>query len=91
MTGQEAAHAWVASGVIAPRKTINKTRSSYGLKHVAERAMGVYISNEELIRAMLAAGYTAHQTADMQRTNSPNYLFNFKYVRGHHDADQRQA
>lgn len=81
MTGLEAAKKWVASGAIAPRKTINRNFTSYWLKHVAEKEMDTYISNGELIQAMEDAGYTAYQTMDMKYSNSPNYLFNVRLIK----------
>ncbi len=41
---------------ITPIKT--PTVGSYHVKHVAERAMGKYVTNGELIAAALVAGYT---------------------------------
>lgn len=38
-------------------KTANKNHSSYGLKHIAERHIGTYVSNGELIYAMHLEGY----------------------------------
>ncbi|MGY8662437.1 hypothetical protein Q3C01_08720 [Bradyrhizobium sp. UFLA05-109] len=38
------------------RKTINRKRGSYGLKHDAERATGNYVANGMLIAAALAMG-----------------------------------
>jgi hypothetical protein len=40
-----------------PRKTINRKRSSCGLKHEAERYMGAYISNGAFIAAAYLEGY----------------------------------
>ena len=48
---------WINEGFARPRKTINKRISSYGLKHLAERHVGAYISNEALIKAMLESGF----------------------------------
>lgn len=36
---------------------INMNHSSYGLKHIVERGIGVYVSNGELIAAMILSGY----------------------------------
>jgi hypothetical protein len=47
-------HDWLLAN-ITPIKT--PTRGSYGLKHVAERALGDYVANGELIAAALMAGY----------------------------------
>ena len=38
-------------------KNINTKHSSYGLKHIVERLMDRYISNGELITAMIICGY----------------------------------
>ena len=40
------------------RKTVNRKRTSYGWKHVAERAMCEYISNEQFIEAAREFGFT---------------------------------
>lgn len=39
-----------------PRKTINRSIGSYGLKHVIEHRVGTYISNESVIEAMRRMG-----------------------------------
>ena len=49
-------------------KNINKTGSSYGLKHVAEREIG-YITNGELIAAALMEGFNV-------QIEGPNGYFN---------------
>ena len=57
------------------RKTLNKKRSSYGLKHYVERRIGrrdKYVSNGELINAMIACGFDYELT----HPGSPNYHFN---------------
>jgi hypothetical protein len=64
---------WINEGFARPRKTINKSISSYGLKHLAERQAGSYISNEALIQAMIQSGFRAQRIP-----NSPNYYFNVK-------------
>ncbi len=38
-------------------KTANRNHSSYGLKHIAERHIGTYVSNGEFIYAMHLEGY----------------------------------
>jgi hypothetical protein len=38
-------------------KAINRHRTSYALKHIAERLAGTYISNGDLIAAAIAAGF----------------------------------
>lgn len=51
----ETARAWLAG----QRRiaNLNQRRTSYGLKHVAERAMGRYISNGAFIAAALLDGW----------------------------------
>lgn len=50
------ARAWLRTQ--QPRLTLNARRSSYGLKHIAERAAGNYISNGAFIAAALLEGWT---------------------------------
>ena len=64
---------WIKEGFARPRKTINKRISSYGLKHLAERQVGSYISNEALIQAMLESGFRAQPIR-----GTPNFYFNVK-------------
>ena len=47
---------WVAQHFQKSKK-LCKTTSSYGLKHVVERATGKYVGNGELIAAMLMCGF----------------------------------
>ena len=63
---------WIASHAHI-RKTLNRRITSYGLKHLAERQAGAYISNEALIQAMIESGFRA-----VQIRNTPNYYFNVK-------------
>ena len=56
--------AWIISNVL-PRKTANKSHSSYGIKHYAEKDLGFYISNNQFKDAMLQCGFqpvNPHQT-----------------------------
>jgi hypothetical protein len=39
------------------QKTINVTRSSYGLKHIVERCINKYVCNGEFIAAMILEGF----------------------------------
>lgn len=64
---------WINEGFARPRKTINRRISSYGLKHLAERQVGSYISNEALIQAMLESGFRAQPIR-----GTPNFYFNVK-------------
>jgi len=58
------------------RKTINRSLSSYGLKHEVERDKGQYVANGEFICAALALGYKMmrpkHKTANAY-FNTKNY------------------
>jgi hypothetical protein len=45
-------------GGMSKIKTINYRHSSYGLKHIAEKHLGTYISNGEIIAAMILSGFT---------------------------------
>ena len=67
----EAVKARAAKGVISKRATINRKLTSYMLKHIAERDMGVYISNESLIQALKELDFRLNKI-----TRSPNYYFN---------------
>jgi hypothetical protein len=46
---------WIGDN-LTPTKSINHRRTSYGMKHIAERTVG-YITNGVFIAAMLACGY----------------------------------
>ena len=43
------------------QRTINKTNSSYGIKHIVESNMGKYVSNGTLIAAMFITGFTVQR------------------------------
>ena len=64
---------WINEGFARPRKTMNKRITSYGLKHLAERQAGSYISNEALIQAMIESGFRAEKIG-----KTDNYSFNVK-------------
>ena len=57
-----------------PRKTFNRTRSSYGLKHVVEDFFQFYITNGEFIQAAINQGYRF-----IRQGNSPNAFFNMSF------------
>jgi hypothetical protein len=61
---------WLLDSV-APIKTLNTRRSSYGVKHVAEKDIG-YITNGVFIAAAVIAGYNYEI-----HPNSPNVTFGF--------------
>ncbi|MDT4738439.1 hypothetical protein [Bradyrhizobium sp. WYCCWR 12699] len=54
---------------------MNRTRSSYGLKHDAEREAGDYVANGMLIAAALALDFSAERT----HAGSPNAYFNISF------------
>jgi hypothetical protein len=58
------------------RKTINERSSSYGLKHIVERAMGTYVSNGAFLLAAYRAGYTIVPDGPL----NPNAHFNISFV-----------
>ena len=64
---------WINEGFARPRKTMNKRITSYGLKHLAERQAGSYISNEALVQAMIECGFRAEKIG-----KTDNYYFNVK-------------
>ena len=55
---------------IASRKTIDPSAGSYGLKDLAERDLGWYLSNGEFIAAAIICGYPYRAESD-----SPNARF----------------
>lgn len=57
--------------LLKPRSTLNTMMGSYGLKHYVERHIGGYVSNGELIVAMLLLEYKMKRIED-----SPNCFFN---------------
>lgn len=56
---------------IAPRQTVNPAAGSYGVKNTAERHLGVYVANGELIAAAILAGYPYRR----ETGTSPNAVF----------------
>ena len=63
--------AWVEMGRAHKRKTINTSVSSYSIKHLIERDMGTYISNDSCIEALKRMGFTAKPIS-----HTPNFYFN---------------
>ena len=47
---------WIAEN-ISPRKTPLDGHTSYGIKHLLQRDIGIYLTNNEFKDAMLQAGY----------------------------------
>jgi len=63
---------WILNA-LTPTKKINKiTASSYGLKHICEGSIGIYVSNEEIIDAMIELGFI--YDGDL------NYYFNISKI-----------
>ena len=57
-------------------KSINRKHSSYGIKHLVERAIASYTTNGELIAAMLICGFS-HKTYMLRNGKiCPNADFN---------------
>ena len=69
----EAVEAWISKGRVSKRKTVNRAITSYGLKHMVEKEMGVYVSNESLMQTFVLLGFTPHPVQ-----GSPNCYFNIK-------------
>ncbi|MBA5779514.1 hypothetical protein H2509_20480 [Stappia sp. F7233] len=61
----DAACRWIS--VQGKTKKINQRRSSYGLKHQAERVMGGYISNSAMIAAAVHCGFNLARLRDGSR------------------------
>lgn len=55
------------------RTSNKKTKSSYGLKHILEKAIGQYVANGEAIVALIAKGYKLKFPTDVR---NPNPVFN---------------
>lgn len=63
--------AWLGQHPEARIKSLNRTHSSYGWKHVAERALGIYVANGTFIAAALHQGFTM-----VQHPSGPNVFLN---------------
>jgi len=80
LQGFRRAHTWL--GLYRKTRRINpRTGGRYAIKHVAERQMGGYISNGELIAAAVALGFRAEPT----EWGSPNAFFNISKKCRHRD------
>lgn len=47
---------WIDENIL-PRKNAMRSMTSYGLKHIMERDIGLYVSNTSFKEAMLIKGY----------------------------------
>ena len=77
----ETCRAWLRLHA-TPRKTINKRRSSYGLKHTVEswcrsRGLSFYVPNDAFITAAQVEGYRSQRIG-----NGPNFHFNIQVNKG---------
>ena len=68
----ELCKSWILNNC-KPRKTINDTAFSYGLKHRVERDVKTYISNGAFIRAAIELGYK-------YKVKSPNAWFAMAFL-----------
>lgn len=66
-------HDWLIES-IAPLKGLNRLRSSYGLKHLAEELRGEYLTNGAFIAGALLAGFISDVTGPSQLER--NVIFN---------------
>lgn len=57
---EQALDMWVAL-TLWPIQTINRKHTSYGLKHMCERDIGHYVSDEDMKAALLRAGFRAEE------------------------------
>src|SRR5262249_33974988 len=62
---------WLEGSIWCKRQTINKQRSSYGLKHLAEQGLGEYVPNGPFMAAAIASRLDYQLIPD-----SPNVWFN---------------
>jgi surface polysaccharide O-acyltransferase-like enzyme len=81
MTEIESVIAWVQSGKATKRKTFNTKVTSYGLKHIAEKSMGIYIGMDSFIEAMDMLGFNKKQ----EYPESINYFFNIHVAKEKND------
>jgi hypothetical protein len=66
-------------GMWGKRKTINRNHNSYSLKHDCEKAIGRYVSNGQLIAAMVFAGFKHEPLAGY---SGVAVCFNVRFVLG---------
>jgi len=71
----EKINAWIGKN-LSKCKTIRPSRSSYKYKHICEREINEYVSNEEFIAAMEGLGFEAKPCF----LGSKNRFFNAVYL-----------
>ena len=50
---------WIDDNLL-PIKTVNHSHTSYGLKHIMENDIDLYVTNSQFKEAMLICGYEPH-------------------------------
>ncbi len=60
---------------VTPRKTMNRAKNSYALKHAVENEIDRYIPNGAFIQAAIESGYRYKRCRHL----SPNAYFNMSY------------
>jgi hypothetical protein len=70
MNEQTAVIDWIENNLI-PRKTALHGRSSYGIKHLMQSAIGIYTTNNQFKGAMLQRGY---EPVDPEKLNWTYHL-----------------
>ena len=48
---------WVENALTRTKNVNSNASSSYGLKHICESSIGVYVSNQEIIDVMTELGF----------------------------------
>lgn len=76
---QAAVFLWIDEH-IKPIKTINRYRTSYGLKHLMSAATGIYVTNNQFKDALLLKGYEPVNACDLnwRYRISERYIKNFE-------------
>lgn len=79
---REQLRAWIRQNLEpSARIGLGKHCFSYRLKHLAEKALGWYVSNGQMKGAMLAEGYRWRQCEGTPCNPSPNWVFNSRRKR----------
>lgn len=64
---------WVENALTRTKNVNSKASGSYGLKHICESSIGVYVSNQEIIDVMTELGFE-------KRKYGVNYDFNISKI-----------
>ena len=65
---QDVVYSWIKDNFI-PRKTALRNRTSYGLKHIIQSKLGIYLTNNQFKDAMMKCGFNP------VNPNSENWVF----------------